>query len=350
MATVTQRQSTPLRLDSANEWVWHGEQRLQLTPKAFAVLRYLLDHPGRVVTKEELLREGWPDTVVSEWVLTTCIRKIRQALGEEAGTPQYIATVHRRGYRLIGPVQSLESRVQSQNSQPVPSPQHPAPNLVGREAEIMQLHRWLEKALSGERQLVFVTGEPGIGKTTVVDAFLQSLASRVQRLESEQVQGPQSTGYSYKERQGATFTVQGAEPTPNPRPLTPSLWIGHGQCIEHYGAGEAYLPVLEALGRLCREPGGEHLLELLGQQAPTWLVQMPALLSTAELEALQRKVLGATRERMLRELAEAVEVLTVERPLVLWLEDLHWSDYSTLDWLAYVARRREPARLLVLGT
>src|SRR5437667_678115 len=307
MATVTQRQSTPLRLDSANEWVWHGEQRLQLTPKAFAVLRYLLDHPGRVVTKEELLREGWPDTVVSEWVLTTCIRKIRQALGEEAGTPQYIATVHRRGYRLIGPVQSLESRVQSQNSQPVPSPQHPAPNLVGREAEIMQLHRWLEKALAGERQLVFVTGEPGIGKTTLVEAFLQSLASRVPRLAAEQVQSPKSKVQSRKDMPGATVRGQGTEPTPNPQSLTPGLWIGRGQCIEHYGAGEAYLPVLEALGRLCREPGGRRLIELLSQHAPSWLVQMPALLSAAELETLQRKVAGATRGRMLAEMAEAGE-------------------------------------------
>src|SRR2546425_2574186 len=185
MATVTQRQSVPLRLDVANEWVWQGEQRLQLTPKAFAVLRYLMDHPGRVVTKEELLREGWLDTVVSEWALTTCIRKIRKALGEEAEAPQYIATVHRRGYRLIGPVQSLESRVQRQNSHPAPSPQHPAPSIVGREAEITQLHRWLEKALAGERQLVFVTGEPGIGKTALVEAFLQSLEASVQRLASK---------------------------------------------------------------------------------------------------------------------------------------------------------------------
>src|SRR5262249_1105461 len=65
---------------------------------------------------------------------------------------------------------------------------------------------------------------------------------------------------------------------------------------------------------------------------------------------LQRKTQGATRERMLRELAEAVEVLTADRPLILWLEDLHWSDVSTLDWLAFVARRREPTRLLVIGT
>src|SRR6058998_869005 len=149
---------------------------------------------------------------------------------------------------------------------------------------------------------------------------------------------------------GATVTGQGTEPTPNPQSLTPGLWIGHGQCIEHYGAGEVYLPVLEALGRLCREPEGKRLVELLNQHAPSWLVQMPELLSTAELEVLQRKVAGTTRERMLREMAEAMEALTAERPLVLWLEDLHWSDYSTLDWLAFVARRREPARLLVIGT
>jgi predicted ATPase len=77
---------------------------------------------------------------------------------------------------------------------------------------------------------------------------------------------------------------------------------------------------------------------------------MPALLSTVALEALQRKTAGATKERMLRELAEAVELITAERPLALVLEDLHWGDHSTLDWLAFMARRQERARLLVLGT
>jgi predicted ATPase len=107
---------------------------------------------------------------------------------------------------------------------------------------------------------------------------------------------------------------------------------------------------LEALGRLCREPGGERLITLLNQYAPTWLVQMPSLLSAAELETLQRKVQGATRERMLREMGEAVDAITAEQPLVLWLEDLHWSDPSTLELLALLARRREVTRLLILGT
>src|SRR5262245_48373114 len=86
------------------------------------------------------------------------------------------------------------------------------------------------------------------------------------------------------------------------------------------------------------------------QHAPTWLVQLPALLSAPEHEALQRKVAGATRERMLREMAEALDMLTMEQGFVLSLEDLQWSDSSTLELLAMLARRREPARLLVLGT
>jgi len=110
------------------------------------------------------------------------------------------------------------------------------------------------------------------------------------------------------------------------------------------------MPVLEALGRLCREPSGAQFMESLNQHAPTWLAQMPALLKTNELEALQRRAQGAMHERMLREMAEAVETVTAERSLILCLEDLHWSDVSTLELLAVLARRQETARLLVLGT
>ena len=164
------------------------------------------------------------------------------------------------------------------------------------------------QAQHGARQVVFVAGEPGIGKTTLVNAFLARVPSR------------------------------------------PPLWVARGQCIAHYGAGEAYLPVLDALGRLCREPGSEPLLTRLAQHAPTWLVQMPSLLDAGELEALQRRGQAASRERMLRELTEAVDAITVERSLVLVLEDLQWSDYATLDLISWLAHRREPARLLVIGT
>jgi predicted ATPase len=179
---------------------------------------------------------------------------------------------------------------------------------VGREEELTCLHTWLAQARTGVRQVVFITGEAGLGKTTLVEAFVEEISTH----------GP--------------------------------LWIGRGQCVEHYGAGEAYLPVLEALGRLCRGPGGQEVVALLGQQAPTWLMQMPSLVRAADLETLRRRVGGATRERMLRELAEALELLTAQQPLVLVLEDLHWSDPSTLDLLAVLARRWEPARLLLIAT
>lgn len=130
----------------------------------------------------------------------------------------------------------------------------------------------------------------------------------------------------------------------------PGVWMGRGQCIEHYGSGEAYLPVLEAVGQLCRQPGGEHVVALLRRYAPTWLVQMPALINDTEMETLQRKVQGATHERMLREMAEMLEALTATQPLVLVLEDLHWSDHSTLDLLSLLAQRRGLARLLILAT
>ena len=120
--------------------------------------------------------------------------------------------------------------------------------------------------------------------------------------------------------------------------------------MEAYGAGEPYLPLLEALGRLCQGPEGARLVAVLRQYAPSWLGQLPALLPPAEWEALQRTVGPAAPPRMLRELTDALDAFTTEYPLVLVVEDLHWSDRATLAWLAYVARRPDPARLMILGT
>jgi hypothetical protein len=272
------------------------------------VLDALVAQAGQLVTKETLLEAVWPDTVVSEAALVVCIREIRQALGDAARTPQYLETVHRRGYRFIGPLAR-------QGGGPTPAalmgsagPAEVPGAALGREAELRTLHGWLAQAQRGERCVGFVTGEAGIGKTTLVDTFVAQAAAA-----------------------GA-------------------LGLGRGQCVEQYGAGEAYLPVLEALGQLCRGPESGRLLALLEQQAPLWLLQLPTVLGASAREALQRQVQGASSARMLREFAEAVEALTAIRPLVLVLEDLHWSDRATLALVAYLAQRRAPARLLLLGT
>jgi DNA-binding winged helix-turn-helix (wHTH) protein/predicted ATPase len=305
------------RLDLRNECLWQGTQAISLRPKAFAVLRLLLQHPGLLVTKQQVLDTVWPGTFVGDAVLKDNIRQLREALEDDAGSPTYIETAHRRGYRFIG---KLDDPAASNNSgAAAPLSQLPrnvaaidssvsANVVLGRDAELGRMRGWLDQALAGHRQTVFVTGEPGIGKTTLVDSFLQ--------------QASQSS----------------------------AVLVARGQCLEHYGSGEAYLPVLDGFSRLCRSPEGAPVLELLQQQAPAWLAQMPSVISQSERGDLQTQLPGATRDRMLREMAEAIETLTSQSPLLLVLEDLHWSDYSTLDLVSYLARRQDPARLLVIGT
>jgi DNA-binding winged helix-turn-helix (wHTH) protein/tetratricopeptide (TPR) repeat protein len=286
-------------LDPSTEQLCCGGEVVALTPKAFAVLQRLVEDGGQLVPKEELLRAGWAKTHVSDGVLKVIILEIRRALGDDPAAPRFIETVPRRGYRFIA---------RRTRAAPVPAAAEAHGALVGRDGVLAQLEERLARAQAGQRQIVFLAGEAGIGKTTVLDAFRGRAAA------------------------------------------DPDLLVAHGACLEHYGAAEAYLPVLEAFGRLLREPGAERLIRVLKTHAPSWLVQLPWLEDRGDREALARELHGVTKERMLREMAEALEALTANTPLVLVLEDLHWSDYSTLDLLAMLARRQESARLLVVGS
>jgi len=105
--------SLPLWLDIANAQAWQGERLLKLTPKAFAVLHYLSEHAGQLVTKDALLQTVWADTIVTDGALAACIRELRKALSDNAQHPQYVETVHRRGYRFCGPVVSSHQSVVS---------------------------------------------------------------------------------------------------------------------------------------------------------------------------------------------------------------------------------------------
>ncbi len=292
------------RFDPRSGRLWAGRREVKLTPRSAAVLAALIEHAGEPVTRDELFRSVWQDTVVGDGALTACIQELRRALEDDARRPRFIETRHRRGYRFVARTGSALERPGG-DSFAAPTP--PA-LVVGRDCELAELRACLARSRGGSRQIVFVTGEPGIGKTTAVAAFL-----------TEAAHGD-------------------------------GLRVGQGRCVETHGAGEAYLPLLEAMTRLCREPGGQAVVRLLRQHAPTWLAQMPSVLGVAEHRALERHVAGVTRDRMLRELAEAVEMLGADAPLILWLEDLHWAGPSTVDWLAYLARRPGPARVLVLAS
>lgn len=302
----------PFRLDRHDERLWCGHEALPLSPRTYAVLNVLVSQAGQLVTKDALIEAVWPATAVSESSLTVAMRQLRRVLGDQAQTPRFIETVHGRGYRFITPVSAVMPPVPAllqERPRASPSPTRSKPPLfVERDSDLAQLAQWWTTVQQGQRQVGMITGEPGIGKTALVEAFVAEVTA------------------------------------------TEDVWVGHGQCVEHYGTGEAYLPVLEALGRLGRGPHGIVLIPVLRQYAPSWLLHLPALLTPEDRERLAPMASGATSARMLRELAEALEVLSTTRPLVLVLEDLHWSDHATLEWLAYVARRRDPARLLILGT
>jgi tetratricopeptide (TPR) repeat protein len=122
------------------------------------------------------------------------------------------------------------------------------------------------------------------------------------------------------------------------------------RAIEYRGSGEPYLPVLDAIGRLCRGSDGERTLAVVGKYAPTWLEQLPGIVSAKLRETAQPLPIGASPDRMLREIANALEALSADKPLVLVLEDLHWSDHATLDLINWLARRRELTQFFLLGS
>jgi DNA-binding winged helix-turn-helix (wHTH) protein len=290
----------PFRLNVRDQRLWRGDKELKLRRKPYAILRYLTDNPKRLVTQLELVQAVWGYSGLSESLVRTHIGELRRILGEDV-----IETVVGRGYRFLLGVE-VEKRV-SPSSPSINAPSSTA-RLVGRDGEGAFLHDIFETALQEKRQMVFITGDPGVGKTALVDAFLAQIAAS----------------------HGAL--------------------IASGACLEQSGTGEAYLPVLAALGAACRGPDGESIIELLARHAPTWLAQMPGLVPDEDLQGLLLRVQGPTQSRMLRELAEALDVIAAQRPLVLLLEDTQWADDATLDLIGALGARREAARAMVITT
>lgn len=276
----------------------HG-QPLAVPPKAFAVLCALAGQPGQLVRKSELLDQVWGHRYVSESVLKTTISELRAALGDNARAPRCIETASRHGYRFIASV----SHGMATPAPPTAAPAWgPAQALVGRAAAATRLREAWQRAQAGQRQIVWLSGEAGIGKSTLIDHFAAASGVRA----------------------------------------------AYGHCVEQYGAGEAHLPVLEALSSLCS--AAPELPQLLRQVAPTWLLQLPWLTSEQERVSLREQLGGSGPERMPREFAELLERWSADHPLLLVTEDLHWSDTATLRLIDHVARRRGPARLLWLAS
>jgi DNA-binding winged helix-turn-helix (wHTH) protein/tetratricopeptide (TPR) repeat protein len=281
-------------LDESGVRLTRQGQPVSLPPKAFGVLCALARNPGQLMTKNALLDAVWGHQHVSESVLKTTISELRAALEDDAKQPRYIETASRHGYRFIGrDIAPLGTAVK---------PIHvPNSKMIGREAELVRLRHAWQTACNGRHQLVWVAGEAGVGKTTLIDRFAAEV---------------------------------------DPRLTT------YGQCVEQIGGGEPHLPVLQALKLLCRRD--PQLAVMMRSIAPTWLLQLPWLLSESERAALHRELAGAHQDRKIRELQELMDRFTEKHPVLFVLEDLHWADSGTLQLMAHFARRRDPVRLLWL--
>lgn len=293
-------------IDPVNLSLWRTsttgvDERLNLTPKAFDVLRYLAENPGRLVTHDELLQALWGDVHVQPEVLKSHILAIRTALGDKSASPRFIETQRGRGYRFIGPVNWFAPRANK------PEAAVELGVFAGRAEPLRELLALRQRAASGEPQAVFISGEPGIGKTALIQQFLAQTRSQ------------------------------------------PGL-AAEGHCIEGFAGVEPYYPIFEALGALCKGPTGAGVVRALVTLAPSWAAQMPAQIPVEQRTALGQQIVPGAPSRMVREACSLIETLATERLLAVVLEDLHWADFATIDFLSALCRLRSSAKLMLIAT
>lgn len=197
-------------------------------------------------------------------------------------------------------------------------PAKPLPHIrrsVGRDEERRQLQEIFDRITSGSGLLIGVAGEPGIGKTTFVEDFLSELTVENQR-----------------------------------------CFIGRGRCSERLAGTQAYLPWLEALETLLRvdesrsETSRPRIASSMRRLAPSWYAQVSTI-APDDSSAERLFAEGASsQERMKRELCAFLQEISKHRTVVLFFDDLHWADLSTVDLLGFLADRLDNMRLMIFVT
>ena len=295
----------PYELDRSAGQLRCGGVTIALRPKTWAVLCFLIDHAGRLVSKDELIAHLWGGEAVSDTVPGISVAELRRVLKDNPRQPQYIETVHGRGFRfcaVLEPVAAISSGSGIEWPAAAGALAEPLGHFVGRASELVQIDAFFA-ARDGARVL-FLAGEPGIGKTSLLNAALARVAA--------------------SDRCG--------------------MAIGRGQCPPHFGRGYPFLPMIGALEDLCR--GGAHRRDLLRTLAPWWYAQLRHVpvgdTSTAGSET--------TPPQPDRELDELVNFAQAASPLILAFEDLHCADHATLDLLVVLAEHPGLPQCRVLGT
>jgi DNA-binding winged helix-turn-helix (wHTH) protein/predicted ATPase len=306
--------------DSGARELSRGGSAVPLPKLAFDLLGLLLQERPRVVSRRELLDRLWPDRVVSDAAIASVVRDLRAALGETGRATRLIRTAHGYGFAFAGvavaeeedaeraetaaAARRLDSGVaQPARTAPVETAFVPRRRGVGRGAELAALHAAFEQARSGGGSLVCVSGEPGIGKTTLVEDFLAELGD--------------------------------------------DALLARGRCSERLAGSEAYLPWLEALEGLAGHAARSDVARLMKRVAPGWYAQLTP--ASREPDPGPR-VPARSRERLKRELDVFLQEAAKLHALVLLFEDVHWSDAPTIELLGYVGTMLASRRLLIVGT
>ncbi|HET9025842.1 MAG TPA: winged helix-turn-helix domain-containing protein, partial [Burkholderiaceae bacterium] len=158
-------------LDESNARLLRAGTPVSIAPTPFALLCALARHPGALLTRHALLDQVWGHQFVSDSVLKTAISDLRGLLHDDARRPRFIETVARRGYRFIAaPTASPPTA-----TAPAESEQQRPSWFIGRAQPLSRLRRAWDAACNGRRVLLWIAGEPGIGKTTLIEHFLSGL-------------------------------------------------------------------------------------------------------------------------------------------------------------------------------
>ncbi|MGC1871792.1 MAG: AAA family ATPase [Acidobacteriaceae bacterium] len=294
------KQFESFRLDTSNECLWQNRVQINLPPKPFAVLRYLVENPGRLISHDELLDALWPETYVQPQVLRTYMLDLRKALGDDPARPRFIQTLPKRGYCFVAQVKD-EGVPDSAASTSEPQAAI-FDGVVGREQELARLKTLARDLACGHRQTVFLTGPTGIGKTALVDAACHQMAAML------------------------------------------SASVACGQCVDGLGKKEDCYAVMELLRQLCASAVGETATRILASMAPAWLAALRREPDATSVDA------RSSQPKAPGDLCRALEELAKEKALVLVFEDLQWANDSTLELISALARRRTPAKLMLLAT
>lgn len=276
------------RVDTGQFLLTRAGRVQPITPTVFRILLILLERAGEVVPKEDLIKYVWPDSYVEEGNLNRNVSTLRKALDEKPCDHRYIETIPKTGYRFVSAIRQIDY-------QPPTGVVRKAASssicVVGREAERDTLSQAYDRAQKGRGGIVCISGDVGLGKSSLVDAFLDDLI-----------------------RDNQTFH------------------LARSRCSESLTESEPFMPWIEGLSVLAEEPA---LKELIQKAAPQWYREISH--TGARVPA-----------RMNRELLDFCKQVSAVHPLIIVIDDFHWADIGSVDLLAFLVSRLESSRVLIV--